>query len=384
MHAFPLIIIGAGPAGLSTALHLLALDPAWARRMVVLDRFAHPRHKLCGGGVTRLGLHYLRALGLPEPLPIPQAPVRDARFIYKDRTVHVYGRPEFIVFHRREFDNYLARTARERGVRIHENVRVREIRVDPDGVTVVTDAGDYRGLAAVGADGSRGISRRYVGAGLVPARPTRIARLLEVVQPAGEAAAQFRSEFASFDFTPVAGALQGYTWDFPARVDGAPHHNRGVYDARIAPRRPKAPLPDLLHRSLTGTEPGPDSAEVEGHPIHWFSPRNRFSGDRLILAGDAAGAEPLFGEGIAPALGYGEIAAGAIAAAFRERDFSFSDYKRRLLFSKLGGYLLLRWWIAWWSYRLSGRPWFMQIMWTVGKGLAAITNRKTTWRKIND
>jgi flavin-dependent dehydrogenase len=76
MQAFPLIIIGAGPAGLSTALHLLRIDPAWADRLVVLDRAAHPRHKLCGGGVTRLGLGYLRGLGLPDPLPIPHAPVR--------------------------------------------------------------------------------------------------------------------------------------------------------------------------------------------------------------------------------------------------------------------------------------------------------------------
>ncbi|HUF40302.1 MAG TPA: NAD(P)/FAD-dependent oxidoreductase [Anaerolineales bacterium] len=378
MYEFPLIIIGAGPAGLSTALHLLALDPAWAEKMLVLDRAVHPRHKLCGGGVTQLGLRCLRNLGFPDPLPIPHAPIRDARFIYKDRTVHVRGRPEFVVFHRREFDHFLAVSARERGVRILEGVRVKAIRIEADGVVVETETGVYRAQAVVGADGSRGISRRFLSglarvskprkAGSEPA--ARVARLLEVVQPAEADAPQFRDGFASFDFTPVAGGLQGYAWDFPARVGGEPKHNRGVYDARIAPHRQKAPLPDLLQQALAGKRTDLNGAKIEGHPIHWFSPRNRLSSERLILAGDAAGAEPLLGEGIAPALVYGKIAARSIEAAFRKQDFSFKDYKRRVLLSDLGGYLLLRWWVAWWSYRLSDRPWFMQVMWTAGKGMA--------------
>jgi len=376
MTEFPLIIIGAGPAGLSTAMHLLQIDPTWADRMVVLDRLAHPRHKLCGGGVTRLGLRYLRGLDLPDPLPIPFASVRDARFIYRDRTVHVRGRPEFVVFHRREFDHYLARTAAERGVRIHENIRVREIRIEPDGVLVKTDSSDYRAQAVVGADGSRGVTRIKLAqaSNLRKVPSLRVARLLEVVLPAEAEAPQFTGEFARFDFTPVAGDLQGYTWNFPARVEGIPHHNLGVYDARIAAGRPRAALPDLLRRNLEERPPGPDGVKIEGHPIHWFSPRNRFSRERLILAGDAAGAEPLFGEGIAPALGYGKIAAQAVEDAFNHDDFSFKNYKRRILNSELGRYLLLRWWVAWWSYRLSGHPWFMHLMWTIGKGMAAVTN----------
>ena len=47
------VIVGGGPAGVSTALHLLQLDPGWAGRMVVLEKAAHPREKLCGGGMGR-------------------------------------------------------------------------------------------------------------------------------------------------------------------------------------------------------------------------------------------------------------------------------------------------------------------------------------------
>ena len=51
MRQVDLLIIGSGPAGCSTALHLARLDPALARRTVILEKAEHPRHKLCGGGL---------------------------------------------------------------------------------------------------------------------------------------------------------------------------------------------------------------------------------------------------------------------------------------------------------------------------------------------
>lgn len=369
MQAIPLLIIGAGPAGVSTALHLLQLDSSWHGRMILLDRASHPRHKLCGGGVTRYGLQILRGLDIPIPLPIPHAVVRDARFVYKQRTVHVRGNPEILVFHRQEFDHFLAQTARARGLVIHENERVLSLERDDAGVTVTTDKNVYRAQVVVGADGSRGVTRNTL---VPPGAATRVARLLESVHPAGDSAPQFSGEYALFDFTPVGDALQGYVWDFPARVQDRPHHNRGVFDARMAPARPKASLPKTLGQSLLEMGSDPKAVKIEGHPIHWFSPRSVMSGDRLVLVGDAAGAEPLFGEGIAPALGYGKVAAGVIASSFARGHFSFKTYKPRVLFSRLGFYMLLRWYVAWWSYRLSGQNWFMHIMWTIGRGLAAL------------
>jgi flavin-dependent dehydrogenase len=99
---------------------------------------------------------------------------------------------------------------------------------------------------------------------------------------------------------------------------------------------------------------------------------NQFSANRILLVGDAAGADPLLGEGIAPALGYGKVAANTIQSAFDHGDFSFSDYRRRILSSRLGHYLLIRWWTAWWTYRLSGHTWFMKVIWTIGRGFAAV------------
>jgi flavin-dependent dehydrogenase len=296
--------------------------------------------------------------------------VDDARLIYKNRVVHVKNKPEFIVFHRMEFDAYLAAQTRQRGATIIENTPVDELRVDETGVTAITPEGPVRARSVVGADGSKGLTRRQV---IGHDGPSRVARLLEVVTPAPANAPHFSERRAVFDFTPAKAELQGYVWDFPSRVSGKPHYNRGVYDARFSPSRPKAKLPQLLAQSMEAWDGRQEVADWMGHPIHWFSPRSRFAIPRVLLVGDAAGADPLFGEGIGPALGYGEVAARAIQQAFERSDFGFHDYKRRLLLSPVGRYLLLRWGVAWWGYRLSGEPWFMHTIWTLGKVLSAMT-----------
>ena len=104
MQKVDLLIIGSGPAGISTALHLLRQNPGWSKRMIVIEKASHPRPKLCGGGVTRLGLELLGDLGFPLPLPLPQAEVEEARLAYGDRMVRVRSRPQFVIFHRAELD----------------------------------------------------------------------------------------------------------------------------------------------------------------------------------------------------------------------------------------------------------------------------------------
>jgi flavin-dependent dehydrogenase len=116
----------------------------------------------------------------------------------------------------------------------------------------------------------------------------------------------------------------------------------------------------------------PEQVKIEGHPIHCFTPDNHFSTQRMVLVGDAAGADALFGEGIAPALAYGKVAARAVNQAFASEDFSFKDYWRKIFFSPLGGYMLFRWWVSWWAYQLSGQAWYMHLFWTVAGGLAAM------------
>jgi flavin-dependent dehydrogenase len=64
VQSVDVVIVGSGPAGLSTALHLLQKDARWGGRVLLLERTAHPRPKLCGGGVTRLGLKVMMVFHL--------------------------------------------------------------------------------------------------------------------------------------------------------------------------------------------------------------------------------------------------------------------------------------------------------------------------------
>lgn len=364
-----LLILGAGPAGLSTALHLLQLDPSWAKRMLLLEKSAHPREKLCGGAISRLGLEVLQGLGFRLPLPIPHARVDEVRLKYGRRVVHVHGRPQLLVFHRAELDAYLAEQARQRGAILHENEAALTFDPLPEGVVVTTGRGAYRARAVVAADGSKGIVRRWLNRAEAH---TRVARTLEVLLPAASTAPQFTGRCALFDFSLARQDLQGYYWDFPTSIAGEPRLNLGVYDACMALNRPRAHLPPLLEQAAQVSVDGSDGFRPSGHPIHWFSPRNRFAFPRVVLVGDAAGADPLFGEGIGPGLAYGMVAAQAIQQAFSSGDLSFQNYRRLLVRSYVGRYLMTRWAVAQIGYRLGGSALYMNLVWTIGAVLARL------------
>jgi flavin-dependent dehydrogenase len=146
--------------------------------------------------------------------------------------------------------------------------------------------------------------------------------------------------------------------------------NLGVYDGRVVPDRDRAKLPEILLAQAEQRGFEGDQIELEGHPIHWFSPTNSFAADRVLLVGDAAGAEPLFGEGIGIALAHSQPAADEIQQAFKRADFRFEGYRNRLLISALGRYLLLRWFVAAVLYRLSGHTSMMRLIWRLAAGLA--------------
>ena len=78
---YDLIIVGAGPAGISTALHLAKLAPELIARTLILEKARHPRHKLCGGGLLPDAEVILRRLGL-DSREVPHCDVDWAHFDY--------------------------------------------------------------------------------------------------------------------------------------------------------------------------------------------------------------------------------------------------------------------------------------------------------------
>jgi geranylgeranyl reductase family protein len=351
------LIVGSGPAGASTALHLVKLDPAWAGRITVVDKAVHPREKLCGGGVTQLGEQVLAGLGLQfEP---PHLPVREVWLRFGEATFALRDDPVFRVVRRDNFDQWLARQAERQGVELRQGEAVTAITPRPDHVEVVTERATFQARTLIAADGSRSFVRRK----LAWSGQSRIARLLEVLTPEqAEQRFEFQEGVAIFDFSPMAAGLQGYYWDFPSLVEGRPFMNRGVFDSRARPERPRVPLKETLQAALAERQRRLEDYPLKGHPIHWFDPQGEFARPRILLAGDAAGVDPLLGEGISFALAYGDVAAAAIDEAFARGDFSFAGYRRRILTHPVLSHLKWRVGLARLAYRFQS-PWFIKGMW---------------------
>jgi menaquinone-9 beta-reductase len=369
------LIIGGGPSGLSTALHLHRIAPHLAPRILVLEKEHYPRFKLCAGGLTLDAEILLERLGL-NVNEVPHVFADDIHFDFeaKGLNIRIPKRHALRVIRRDEFDNWLADKTREAGIEIHEGVTVKNITPNPDEVIVETDRGTFHAKIVVGADGSNGITRRCI----FPKDPVYTARVLEVITPEYYVVAMKQSpnmeEIASrpsvarndkqayFEFSPVPDNIAGYIWDFPTQVKGEPMRCWGIYDTNLLADGKRPQLKDPLAQEMERFGFNLNEHEIKGHPIRWFSPENRMSVPRVLLVGDAVGADAIFGEGISIALGYGNLAAREIRESMQRGEFSFRGFKRRVMRSALGQTLIARWLIANIIYPLKWR-WFQILLW---------------------
>lgn len=390
-----ILIIGGGPSGLSTALHLARDFPELATRILILEKAHYPRPKLCAGGLVIDAEILLQRLGL-DVSEIPHVDANRIHFDFESRGLHIRmpKRHALRVIRRDEFDNWLAKKAETRGLEIREGVAVKNVIAHQDCVVVETDQASFRAQVVVGADGSNGITRRCI----FPNAQVHTARVLEVLTPATPVGAsapdlpktpsgadsnlsdlpvqdaaqgEDRRGLAYFDFFPVLSNIAGYVWDFPTQVDGEAMRCWGIFDTNLLAGEQRPQLKEPLAREMSRFGFDLGKYEVKGHPIRWFSPRSPMSVPRLLLVGDAAGADPFLGEGISVALGYGALAAQEIGEAFRQGEFSFDGYRRRVLKSPLGQVLLARWTVAHIVY-LSRWRWFQVLAWRILKPVTVL------------
>ncbi len=360
METYDVIIVGAGPAGISTALHLQQLAPELAVRTLILEKARHPRPKPCAGGLTMDGVTVLQHLGL-DVTEVPHAVVKWASLNFRKRGVLVRSPQSpiaFYVFAREELDAWLVQSARERGLSVLEETPVQRVFPAEAGVEVVTPSLTYRAQVVVGADGAHSVVRRACS----DARK-RFIRALILRMPSSEWYESGRdTNIAYFEFSCITQGVPGYIWDFPLQTRTQPMRSWGIYDTNLIPLKRTQRLQELLAAEMADYGSTLDNYRLEGANIFPFSAHNVFSAPHILLVGDAAGVDVLFGEGISPALGYGRIAARAIAAAFAAGDFSFAHYREQVLRSAMGRVLLRRAWLARILYRLY-RPAFQQLLW---------------------
>lgn len=343
---YDIIIVGSGPAGSSVALNLMQTAPELARRAVLFEKGHHPRHKLCAGALVVDTEVCLRKLGLSaEDVPHVKVPFVHALFEGRGPKMRLDKQRAFRVCHRTEFDGWLVEKAKQRGVALQEDTAVLAVEPVEGGMLVKTNRGEVRARVVVGADGAKSTVRRAV-VGHATDGGVRVARTIEVITEPPDSTvtpALWPQDDAVIDLQVLTERqIQGYVWDFPTLRAGELRRNRGVYDSRILPRTGAAPLPPALQADLEKAGQHLADYDVLGAPLRWYNPAGPFAAPGMLLVGDAAGTDALFGEGISSALAYGELAAASLRQAFASDDRSFADYPRRVRKSRMGRALLFR------------------------------------------
>jgi geranylgeranyl reductase family protein len=334
------LIAGAGPAGLAAALYLLKRRPDLAGSVVAIEKSAHPRFKVCAGGLIPKTMLALDELGIALDTPAVEVIRGEARTPVGYVNLSRDGEVLCTIVRRDSFDARLARAAQSAGLEIIEHTRVRSVADDDEGVSVGTDRGPFQARVMVGADGSGSIVRRS----LFGMDKASIGRALMTDIPVDAAhAPEFVQQRYRFDFRCVSRGVKGYSWAFPCLIDGRPHLNAGIYDqfpresasaggeqskllAELAESFAELPLDGLRRREISW----------HAFPIRWFRAVDSYARGHVMLAGDAAGVDPLMGEGISCAFEHGKAAARAIDAALSGDGAALADYDRALHEGSIG------------------------------------------------
>jgi flavin-dependent dehydrogenase len=322
-----LVIVGGGPAGIATALHVQATAPS--TRMVVLEAERYPREKICAGGVGARALRVLEKIGVT--VDVPHVPIHAVAIRLGAETIATRDPDLGIVVRRIEFDHALAKAAIARGIEVRDGCEVRALELADDHVRVETANGEYRARAVVGADGVGGIVRRAAGF------PRGALRAQVVELDTEDLSRDEPRDTIVFDFS--VRDLHGYAWDFPTVVDGKPLVCRGAYVIHnLGHDSPKARIDHYL--AARGLELS--RYRLKQFAERGFEPGAAISRPRVLLVGEAAGIDIATGEGIAQAIEYGALAGAYLARALAKDDLGFTTWRRHVDLHHVGWQLRIR------------------------------------------
>ncbi len=341
-------IVGGGPAGTSTALHLARAEGIAPERVALFDRARHPREKPCAGAVSAWGVAALGAIGVT--LDVPSVPMRGLRIIVDGEAGATDRTPLGVVVRRSELDASLWRRAAASGVVARDEEGVTALERIAGGWRVTTPHRSLTARLLALCDGAGSPTRKLLGI-REPARKGHL-YVLETDYTAADAGP--RAGLCDFDLSPADWGLEGYYWDFPTVIGGAPHVSRGIYHANFTPR---SDVKAALGRALAAR--GIDIARVRLKPFSTrpFVKESTLSIEGAVLVGEAAGIDAATGEGIAQAILFGAIAAHHLAQALRvgrERLDAYGDEVRR---ARVGRHLLQSAWLARAVYGARGAGW---------------------------
>jgi geranylgeranyl reductase family protein len=320
------IVVGAGPAGATTAFYLAqsGLD------VLLLEKSRFPREKVCGDGLTPRAVKTLVGMGISVTEQDGWVRNKGLRVIGAGKRLELpwpelasypgYG----LVRTRHDLDETLARRAQQAGARLHEGVTVTApVRSERTGritgvVAKTADDGEdrtYRARVVVAADGNS--SRLSVAMGL----RKRDDRPLGVAVRTYYRTHRHDDDYLEswLDLWDGDRLLPGYGWIF-GMGDGTSNVGLGLLNTSAAFGH--TDYHALLRKWLKGmpaewgfTEEN-RTQPIRGAALPMGFNRTPHYHQGLLLAGDAGGmVNPFNGEGIAYAMESAEILARTIVQA---------------------------------------------------------------------
>jgi geranylgeranyl reductase family protein len=279
MRRYDAIVVGAGPAGSTTACRL-----AFAGKdVLLLDRARFPRDKPCGGGVTERAARLLPFS--IDPVVEDTATSVDLRLGYGRTIARNAAAPLVYLTQRARLDEFLAAQASAAGAEFRDGARVTDVENGEDGVAVVVDGQRIEGSVLVGADGVNGVTARALGLG----GNRHIGVALEGnlgysrVDPK-----RYRGKLV-LEFGVVPG---GYAWVFPK----GDHANFGVGGWGSEGPALRRHLERLCWEHGVSSY---DLQDLRGYRLPLRSPRSTLARGRALVVGDAAGLiDPVSGDGM--------------------------------------------------------------------------------------
>ncbi|WP_329089073.1 geranylgeranyl reductase family protein [Streptosporangium sp. NBC_01469] len=328
------IVVGAGPAGSTTAFHLAqaGLD------VLLLEKTTFPREKVCGDGLTPRAVKQLIAMGIDIDAPgwVRNKGLRvvggGMRFELDWPELSSY--PDFgLVRTRQDFDEILAANAVKAGVRLLQGVNVTAPVLDERsghivGVVAKRDGEEvtYRSRLVVAADGNSTRISLAMGLHKREDRPMGVAVRTYFESPRHDDD-YLETWLELWDGDTL---LPGYGWIFGVG-DGTSNVGLGLLNTSESFKG--MDYRDLLKRWVKGMPPEWGyveenmTAPIRGAALPMAFNRQPHYTRGLVLVGDAGGMiNPFNGEGIAYAMETGHIAAemivqalGRVTPAQRER-----------------------------------------------------------------
>ncbi len=325
---FDVVIVGAGPAGASCAIKL----GSTGLKVALLDKATFPRDKTCGDALSVDVINQLAMLSdklaadftaLENKIPSygvkifsPDHQCVDIPFVHKNVKSCGYISP------RLDFDNFLFQHVKNYpNISIFENCEVEKITQQESKNSIHTKSGIFECDTAIGADGANSVISRNIGDIKVDKKHHSAGLRIYY-----EGVTSFHEEgFIELHFFKEI--LPGYLWIFPL-ADNKANVGIGIPSSVVA--KEKIDLKKILQKLIT-THPNLkerfENAKpletIKGYGLPLGSKKRNISGERFLLAGDAAALiDPFSGEGIANAIRSGRVAADHTIKCFEQKNFS--------------------------------------------------------------